>query len=853
MKKSLLQKVLCVLLSATTLFGLVGFTAAAATSSGEKRGSNRDTASSLEEMQALVGVPTYEEYLDEYDYEHQSGLPGVSIDINDIVAGSSGVKPSLSDYCLNSWKENQKNWSAFNESDWDNSIYLPSEGYTTWNFHVPEGQGSYYYIKITYFSCITEQSSISQIERKVFIDGKAPFKEASTISFNKGWKYDNVTVSDPIATSAPDGSTTEYELREDGYYRVVTSIKNGIKTVTSYKIAQDINGNSMQPMIVQSPEWNTYYIQDSTGYYDGYLRFYFSSGTHQFTLSSQREPVIVKSIELVPYDPEMNATPKYEDVLKDYAANGYKPADGNITIIESEFPHFVSDSSVYPTNDGTSCITYPTSSQSQLFNVIGENSYNTIGQWAAYKFSVDATGLYKISMRYLQKTLEGMYVCRAVKFAGGHYGDTPIAPFEEAYDIQFDYNKNWQSTYISDSNGTEFDFYFEAGVEYTLYVECSLGSLKDIIQRVEKSVEILNDCYLQIIQLTGSSADPYRTYEFMEIMPHVVRELLVQAIELMEIKEKLESLCGTSGTHTATLETVARLLDKMGSDRGDNIAANLSNFKSYLGTLGTWVNDSKTGKLIIDTIYIAPSDSTKKDLPAKDANFFKATWFEITSFIYSFFTDYNSMGLTSVPDEDSVAIDVWLQTGRDQANIWRSMLDAQNGFTDSTGYAVRLKLIAGGLLPSILAGKGPDVYMGLGEDSVINYSIRGAIMGVSGNFKHEKINNDYFNKTYYTYRTDSGYEVSEEYRGEDGLSFVSLPFKQYVSENFVQSAMDTITLLEVSYGVPQTMDFSMMFYRMDVLADLGLEVPETWTQMLAMLPVFQANNMEIGVTYMNAL
>ena len=45
----------------------------------------------------------------------------------------------------------------------------------------------------------------------------------------------------------------------------------------------------------------------------------------------------------------------------------------------------------------------------------------------------------------------------------------------------------------------------------------------------------------------------------------------------------------------------------------------------------------------------------------------------------------------------------------------------------------------------------------------------------------------------------------------------------------------------------------MMFYRMDILASLGQEVPETWGQLLSILPVLQSNNMEIGVAYINAI
>lgn len=40
----------------------------------------------------------------------------------------------------------------------------------------------------------------------------------------------------------------------------------------------------------------------------------------------------------------------------------------------------------------------------------------------------------------------------------------------------------------------------------------------------------------------------------------------------------------------------------------------------------------------------------------------------------------------------------------------------------------------------------------------------------------------------------------------------------------------------------------MMFYRKDVLADLGIDIPKTWDDVLAAVPVLQANNMTIGLS-----
>ena len=880
MKKTLFQKVLCFILSVTTLISVLGVTVFAADG---RRGTNRDTASTLEEMRELVGVATYEEYKEEnpmtvVDKEtgeiisyYDLSLPIISVDLTDMVAGSNGERVSANDNCLNSMANADANgldtWVNFGEENADTSVYLPAQGQTTWNFQVPDGAASFYYIRIEYFSCDTDESSISSIERKLLIDGRAPFKQASYITLNKTWAFDFVT-STVTDTDEPDSAATSYdEERSDGYYRFVTVIKDGKKTVSTYKIAKDINGNSMLPSVEQTPDWSTYYCQDSTGYHEGFFEFFILNGSHQITLEVEREPVIIRSIQLVPvgFDDEENhiykeiQLPSYKDVVKEYEKNGYTSANGDIVKIEAEFPDLVSDSAVYPTNDNTSCATFPSASNAQLYNVIGENSYNSLGQWAAYKFTVNSTGLYKIGMRYLQSALQGMYICRAIKLSGGDYGlpdGTPTAPFVEAYDTQFNYSDDWQSNYLGDSTGDIFEFYFEEGVEYTIYFECSLGSLKNLIQRVENSLNSINESYLRILQLTGSSPDEYRDYSFDLIMPDVLRNLIVQAQELMAVKAELIELCGTNGAHVATLETIAILLDTMGSDYGDNVAGNMTNLKSYLGTLGTWINDSKKGTLIMDNITICPSSSDSESLPEADAGFFESIWFEISSFIYSFFIDYEAMGLTVEPTEDSTTVDVWLATGRDQSNIWRTMVDAEGGFTDSTGYGVTLKLVTGGtLLPSILAGKGPDIYMGLDSATVINYAIREAVVGVSGNdkFLTDEQNEVFLNK-YYIYKDENGnYERTTVEDPTREPTFVSQTFLEAEADNYVTAATDTLELLGVTYGVPQEMNFAMMFYRMDVLAELGQEVPETWNQLLAILPTLQTNNMQIGVSYILAL
>ena len=914
MKNKRFQKVVCFILSVTMLLSVCGFTVFGASDEdySYKRNpvteeKNPYSASTLEEMQALVGTLSYAEYLDSYSEQREDYInrykadptkfSTIVFDVLDFTTNNTNGAEVVSSnqMCNDSMASNPDSWVNFADEDKDNTVYLPAQGYASWQTTLTAEQAGFYYIRIHYYSVKTSESSISAIERKLKLDNnKIPFDEVSSLTFDKNWVYKYGEIEDVVTKvpGAKDSYDVKYELVDEegkqGYYKIVTEVKDGVKTVKTYRIMQDINGNSMAPETNPEASWSTYSVRDTSGYYDGAFEFYFGEGTRTITLEAEREPMIIKSIELIPVSDPVTLTvvdgktvvkqhdlPSYAEILKEYKANGwYKaPAFGNSDVakvieIQAEFPDFVSDSSVSATNDNTSAINYPISNSAQLYNVIGENSYRTVGQWAAYKFKVNKTGLYNFGMRFKQDALQGMYICRTIKLSGGHYGDTPTVPFAEAYQAEFNYSKKWQSTFVSKDN-TDFMFYFEEGVEYTVYFECSLGTLKEYIQRVEVSLDKINAAYLSILQLTGTDPDEYRDYNYISVMPEVLVTLLEEAIELMAVKEGLEKLCGTNGSHIATLETIAILLNTMGKDDGIDIAANMSTLKSYLGTLGTWINNSKSASMMVDSIWVVPavndgdevvSDDSK--LPRAEAGFFEAIWFEIKSFISSFFVNYDQMGLTTIPTKDTLNIDVWLASGRDQSQIWRTMIDAnsEDGFTYNTGTAVSLKLVTGGtLLPSILSRKGPDVYIGLGAADVINYAIREAVLGISGDAASDHLDKDgnpIFDTTYYSYRDENGKVVTTtEHRAGQTPVFVSNKFDDAVveGENFAKAAMDTVTLLGSSYGIPQTMTFAMMFYRMDVLADLGLRVPETWQELLSILPVLQTNNMSIGVSYIEAL
>ena len=157
-----------------------------------------------------------------------------------------------------------------------------------------------------------------------------------------------------------------------------------------------------------------------------------------------------------------------------------------------------------------------------------------------------------------------------------------------------------------------------------------------------------------------------------------------------------------------------------------------------------------------------------------------------------------------------------------------------------------VKLVAGGtLLPSVLAGMGPDVYIGVGEDNVINYAIRGALVSIEEMDGFEDM-------LYYKYvkRDSNGDGVAEitKIRAKDEAGKDILNPKPQFNEAamFVMGIEDAEGPFHY-YGLPETQNFTMMFIRDDILADLGIEIPKTWDDILAAIPILQANNMQIGM------
>lgn len=581
----------------------------------------------------------------------------------------------------------------------------------------------------------------SSLEHKIFIDDVAPYDDMTYISYPRSY--------------------TQAKIDE-----------------------KDISGNDLAPTNTQIIETVEYTVADPSGYHGSPCIFSLKEGEHTLTLKGLSGKINILDISFEEY----KKTATYSEIVK-----SAKPKKINFQkVIEAELPYRKSSITLSPNTDRTSSQTSPQDSLVLKLNTIGGTSWQAVGQTLTYKFEIPEDGYYTIGMRYIQNFVDGAFVSRRITIDGK-------TPFFETDAMRFYYNHEWVNANLGNED-EDYLFYLTKG-EHQLTFEVVLGDFSETLGRIQSVLKELNKVYREILLITGSEPDVYRDYALGETIPETIKKLEVLNGETCEILNSLKELSGSNSSYTAIFNKLASQLEMMCEDPEVNIPELLPRFKTNLGTLGTWLLEALNQPLQLDTITIS---GYGYETNVKKHNFFGEFLFQLRCFLASFVQDYDNIGVSSTINyKDS--IEVWVPTGRDQAQIIRNLADA--GFAKKYNVQVNLKLVsASNILPSVISGNGPDVYLTATGDIPIDFALRKAIMPLN-NFEN-------FDK---------------------------------VSKRFASASLVPYTYNNQTYALPETLTFPMFFYRTDIFEELKISVPETWDEFMKIIPVVQSKNMDIGV------
>ncbi len=641
---------------------------------------------------------------------------------------------------ITSKSENSIISSAVNGTD-KKGVIIPDDGYVSWKFSTSDNVK--YAINVTY---IAAEASSGNIELEFKIDGEAPFSNVNIISFER-----------------------IYEQQKGDF-------------------ATNISGNHLKPTVSEVFKWQEKFITDASGYTTEPFVFGFGAGEHEITLKGSRGSVAINAIELT----SLNEIKTYDQYIKDLGSKVDKRAENSDVIIEAEQLSTKSSVTIIPTTDRSSAGTSPQSPAALLLNTMGGDKWKSVGNAATWEFTVNESGMYEISTRFLQDLKDGIFTCRKLYIDGE-------LPFAEAADLRFDYSSSWQCEKFGNENGS-FAFWLDKG-PHTITLEVTTGEVADIIDTVSSSMIQLNRIDRRIKMITGNKVDTNRDYNFAELIPNEIKQMRDIADDLQRAVDNINQQAGTNGSFVAVIQKLIFQLEKM-SDNPRTIAKHLSRFQSNLGSLGEWLLSATEQPLEIDKIYI---NLMGKETPKASVGFFKELWFSIECFFFTYVTDYSAIGADETGNTDKELV-VWVQTGRDQGQIVRELIDAS--FSKEQNASVKLQIVASGLLQSVLAGIAPDVVCDCIETLPLEYALRNAVMDLT-QFSDYKETFDRFDSAAYKPASFNG----------------------------------------ATYGMPQTFSYLMMFYRTDIFEEYGYTIPQTWSQLCEMIPSMQRNGMEIGIPH----
>ncbi len=647
------------------------------------------------------------------------------------------------------------------------AVLTGEESLIEWRVSIPET--GLYDLSLTYYPY---DGKNSEIQRAFFVDGKLPYSELAMVEFTRVWH------------------NGDFETKAD---------ENGVTVV---RWDSDNQGNNLKPSPKEIPEWVESHLYDSNGYITEQLPLYLEAGDHVLTMVALREPLLLRSLTF-----HQAARPAaYAEVKAAGDAAGYRDVKDAVIRFEAENAVKTSSQMLYPVQDQSSPAVYPVSTRYLLNNAIGGNSWKNAGQWIEWDFEVPEDGCYALSMYDRQSFVRGIDVYRKIYIDG-------TVPFEEFSAYPFRYSQTWRMETLAAPDGEPARIYLTAG-KHTLRMEVVLGDMAEIIAQVQDCVQQLNSIYRQVIYITGVAPDKYRDYQLTASLPNLQGELERVDSDLLVAITALEKTAGTNSDKLTVLRTMHDQLLELIDDQ-ERFTEVLSSYKKNVRACGNWITQVLGMPLQIDRFYL---HSPEKTPHVEHSGWFDSVKHELARLYYSFVIDYNQVGNVADSSGENTVLTLWIGTGRDQANVIKSLIDET--FTPKLGIAVNVQLVdMNTLLRATLSGQGPDVAIQVANTN----GIAGAVL-------------------------NTGNDTPVNY----GLRHAVLDLTQFddfdeVAQRFDDSALVPFSFAGATYALPDTQTFPMMFYRKDILAEIGLEVPQTWDDVKVAMSVLSKNQMEFGM------
>ncbi len=420
-------------------------------------------------------------------------------------------------------------------------------------------------------------------------------------------------------------------------------------------------------------------------------------------------------------------------------------------------------------------------------------SWKDAGIEVTYEIQAPETGYYHLAFHYRNEN-EDFQVFESI------YIDGKI-PFAELENYGFDTtDTSWANEVLSDSEGNPYEIYLTEGT-HTLTIRSEMEPVSEEWRYSRLIAEHVTQFALEIKQITGAEIDKYRTWYVTRYIPDTLAYLEAYETLIRSMQGSLQEYApnGASSAKLSELDRALGILDKL-EEYPDEIAlytenltgSSVSTDNSILRLLGDFTTNISNQSFALDRIYVYGD----RKLPRSDADFLSSFWNQTKTLVYSFTSDKYQL------DQDEEAINIWVNRAVTQVDLLQKMADSE--FTPQTGIKVKISVMpdANKLTLATAADVTPDIALGLPSHMPFELASRGAV-----------------------------YDLTE--------------FEDFweVADQFTPGAFIPYVFNEGVYALPETSDFNLIIYRKDIFDQMGIPVPDTWSDLTGILPELQRYGM----------
>ncbi|MDD4001081.1 MAG: extracellular solute-binding protein, partial [Bacilli bacterium] len=549
------------------------------------------------------------------------------------------------------------------------------------------------------------------------------------------------------------------------------------------EVGVDRYGNDVSILQKVYQKWQYLPLKDAANLYSEGLQFYLPEKENEIEINKISGELRISEV-LIQAIPK---TPSYGEYLDLNAIEEFT----FLKRYEAEQTEYKNSSSI---NRGVSrdVGVLPFSNTKLKLNVIGVDSYQLPGEAITWVPELEKAGYYNLTFK-ANLTRQNTTSYRSLYINGE-------IPFQEARHLAFSYSGNWQNLTLSSIEKEPYLFYLEPGDEITLAVDSSL--FVNVSKRVQQLTKEMTELGLDVIKLTRNNIDKNIDWDMLEYFPDLPELLIYWQEEMEELINILRELYG--------FERDSQIIQDIKSAQGKiySLSEELDELPRRLGLLSTGPSSAVQllssqidlilqQPMVIDSYYVHSADVK---LPRAEASVWSKLWTSIARFFLSFV----DQSYTEKAEDDE--LEVWVNRSRQYVDLIQRVTD--DVFTKKTGIKVKVSLMSddGKLLLANSANQQPDVALGVSAWIPNEYGMRGMLYNLT--------------------------------KAED----FTLALESYHPEQLVPMIYD-----KGLYGLPETENFYVLFYRKDILSRLDLEVPETWNQVIEMLPVLERYGMSFYI------